>query len=283
MSATEGMRTEGKEKLHVVIEAGSASRLDLKELWHYRDLLYFLTRREVTIRYKQTILGIAWAVLQPLLATAIFTLFLGRLAKIPSDGIPYPVFVYLGLLPWTFFSSALTRAGASLVANANLLSKVYFPRLLVPVSATLSALVDTGFGFLVLLAIMLGYGAPPAWGIVLLAPLLALVAVAATGLGLWLAALNVRYRDVQHAVPFLVQLWMFASPVVYPASKVPEEWRLLYSLNPMAGLVEACRNAPLGRPIDLPALGLSTAVAFALLAFGLWRFRRMERSFADVI
>lgn len=272
-----------ESRAHIVIEAGSSSRFDPRELWHYRDLLYFLTRREVTIRYKQTILGIAWAVLQPLLATVIFTLFLGRLARIPSDGIPYPVFVYLGLLPWTFFSNAVTRSGASLVANANLLSKVYFPRLLVPVSATLSALVDTGFGFLMLLAIMLGYDTPPTWGLALLAPLLALVAVAATGLGLWLAALNVRYRDVQHAVPFLVQLWMFASPVVYPASKVPEEWRLLYSLNPMAGLVEACRNAPLGRPIDLPALGLSTAVAFGLLAFGLWRFRRMERSFADVI
>jgi lipopolysaccharide transport system permease protein len=267
----------------VVIEAGQKSRFDLAEVWRYRDLLYFLTRREVTIRYKQTLLGIAWAVLQPLLATVIFTLFLGRLARVPSDGIPYPVFVYLGLLPWTFFAGAVTRGGASLVANANLLSKVYFPRLLVPLSATLAALVDTGFALAMLLGIMWVYGTPPGWGILALVPLLGLVAVAASGAGLWLAALNVRYRDVQHAVPFLVQLWMFASPVVYPASKVPERFRLLYALNPMAGLVEASRALPLGRPVDGLALAISTAVAFALFGWGLWRFRRMEKSFADVI
>jgi len=267
----------------VVIEAGQRSRFDLAEIWRYRDLLYFLTRREVTIRYKQTLLGIAWAVLQPLLATVIFTLFLGRLARVPSDGIPYPVFVYLGLLPWTFFAGAVTRGGASLVANANLLSKVYFPRLLVPLSATLAALVDTGFALAMLLGIMWLYGAPPGWGIFALVPLLGLVAVVASGVGLWLAALNVRYRDVQHAVPFLVQLWMFASPVVYPASKVPERYRLLYATNPMAGLVEACRALPLGRPVDGLALAISTAVGLALFAWGLWRFRRMEKSFADVI
>lgn len=267
----------------VVIEAGRAARLDPAELWHYRDLLYFLTRREVAIRYKQTVLGIAWAVLQPLLATAIFTLFLGRLARIPSDGIPYPVFVYLGLLPWNFFAGAVTRGGASLVANSNLLSKVYFPRLFVPLSATLAALVDTGFALVMMLGIMLFYGTPPGWGILLLVPLLAVVAVAASGAGLWLAALNVRYRDVQHAVPFLVQLWMFASPVVYPASRVPEKYRLLYALNPMAGLVEASRALPLGRPVDLTALALSTVGALALFAFGLGRFRKLEKSFADVI
>jgi lipopolysaccharide transport system permease protein len=267
----------------VVIEAGQKSRFDLAEIWRYRDLLYFLTRREVTIRYKQTVLGIAWAILQPLLSTVIFTLFLGRLARVPSDGIPYPVFVYLGLLPWTFFAGAVTRGGASLVANANLLSKVYFPRLLVPLSATLAALVDTGFAVAMLLGIMALYGTPPGWGILALVPLLGLVAVAASGAGLWLAALNVRYRDVQHAVPFLVQLWMFASPVVYPASKVPERFRLLYSLNPMAGLVEASRALPLGRPVDGLALAISTTVTFALFGWGLWRFRRMEKSFADVI
>jgi lipopolysaccharide transport system permease protein len=202
---------------------------------------------------------------------------------VPSDGIPYPVFSYLGLLPWTYFSNALSRSSASLVGNANLLTKVYFPRLLIPLSATLSALVDFAISFLILVGLMLYYGIAPAPSTIFLVPLILLTAFVATGVGMWLSALNVRYRDVQHAIPFMVQLWMFVTPVVYPASLVPERFRLLYELNPMTGLIGAFRSAVLGRPIDLGALALSCAVGMVAFAFGLWQFRRMERVFADVV
>jgi lipopolysaccharide transport system permease protein len=255
----------------------------LRELWHYRDLLYFLTKREISIRYKQSLLGIAWAVLQPLLTMLVFTVFLGRLAKVPSDGVPYPVFSYLGLLPWTYFSNAVSRAGTSLVSNANLLSKVYVPRVLIPLSGVLSALLDFACAFVVLVALMAWYGLAPTWSWLLLAPLVALTALLAQGVGMGLAALNVQYRDVQHAVPFLLQLWMFATPVVYPASLVPAEWRLLFAANPMTGVIEAYRAAALGRPVDFAALGVSLAVAVVLGVLGWWRFRTMERVFADVV
>jgi len=267
-----------------VIAAGRLSlATELAEMWRYRDLLYFLTRREVAIRYKQTLLGIAWAVLQPLLTMVVFTIFLGKLAGMPSEEVPYPVFSYLGILPWTYFATALTRGGASLVGNAQLLTKVYFPRLLIPLASTLSALVDFAFAFAVLLALMLYYGMAPAWTTLWLLPLLGLIALLATGIGMFLAGLNVRYRDVQHAVPFAVQLWMFATPVVYPASLVPERWQFVFALNPMTGLVEACRDAVLGRPLDSRALAVATALAVAAALFGLWRFRAMERRFADVV
>ncbi len=268
----------------LVLEASrGAARIDLGELWHYRDLLYFLTRREISIRYKQTLLGLLWAILQPLLSMVVFSLFLGRLAGIDSDGLPYPVFSYLGLLPWTYFANAMTRSSGSLVSNANLLSKVYFPRLLIPLSATLSALVDFGIAFLVLLGLMAWYQIPLSWSVLWLVPLTLITAFLATGIGMGLAALNVQYRDVQHAIPFMMQLWMFATPVVYPVDTVPERWQFLLDLNPMTGLIEAYRAAPLGRPIDFESLAVSAAVGLVLVAIGIWRFRRMEKIFADVV
>lgn len=265
-----------------VLEPGRRA-FDLGELWQYRDLLYFLTKREISIRYKQSLLGISWAVLQPLMTMVVFTVFLGTLAKVPSDGVPYPVFSYLGLLPWTYFSNALSRAGTSLVSNSNLLSKVYVPRVLIPLSGVLSALVDFACAFGVLVGLMFWYGLAPQLSWLLFAPLVLLTALLAQGVGMGLAALNVQFRDVQHAVPFLLQLWMFATPVVYPASLVPEKWRLLFALNPMTGVIEAYRAAALGRAVDFAALGISVAVAAVLALLGWWRFRSMERVFADVV
>lgn len=269
---------------HLVIDsARGRAPIDFRELWHYRDLLYFLTRREISIRYKQTALGVAWAVLQPLLAMVVFTVF-GKLAKVPSDGVPSPVFIYLGLLPWTYFSNALTRSGTSLVSNSNLLSKVYFPRILIPLSATLSALVDFAVAFVVLLVLMASYRVMPGAQALYLVPLLTLLtAFVATGIGMGLAALNVQYRDVQHAVPFLMQLWMFATPSFYPTSLVPEKYQGLFQLNPMTGVVEAFRAAMLGRPVDFMGLAVALGVGTVAFAAGLWQFRRLERVFADVI
>jgi lipopolysaccharide transport system permease protein len=268
----------------VVIDPAEGRPLvEVRELWHYRDLLYFLTWRDISVRYKQTVLGFLWAILQPFLTMVVFAIFLGRLAGIPSDGVPYPVFSYLGLLPWTYFSGAVTRAGTSVVGNAHLLTRVYFPRVLVPLSATLSALVDFAIASLVLGGLMAWYGIVPARTAVLLLPLAALTALTATGIGMWLAALNVRYRDVQHAIPFLMQLWMFATPVVYPASLVPAGWRPLFALNPMTGIIEACRAAVLGTALDWPSLGISALSAAVLVALGAWQFHRMEQSFADEV
>jgi lipopolysaccharide transport system permease protein len=276
--------TEASDRPVTVIEPSRGLlRFDLAELWHYRDLLYFLTLREVSLRYKQTALGFAWAIIQPVMTMVVFTVFLGRLAKMPSDGIPYPVFSYLGLLPWGYFSNAITRSGASLVSNAQLLSKVYFPRVLIPLSGVVSAIVDFLVAFIVLIGLMLWYGIVPAASAVMLIPLTLLTAVAALGVGLWLAALNVKYRDVTHAVPFLVQVWMYATPVVYPASVVPEKWRALYALNPLAGIIEAYRACVLGRPISWSMLGVSAVTSCIALAIGLRQFARMERSFADVV
>jgi lipopolysaccharide transport system permease protein len=268
----------------VVIDPTAGQRLvEVRELWHYRDLLYFLTWRDISVRYKQTVLGFLWAILQPFLTMVVFAIFLGRLAGVPSDGVPYPVFSYLGLLPWTYFSGAVTRAGASVVGNAHLLTRVYFPRVLVPLSATLSALVDFAIAFLVLGGLMLWYGIVPARTAALVLPLAAFTALAATGIGMWLAALNVRYRDVQYAIPFLMQLWMFATPVVYPTSLVPPAWQPVFALNPMTGIIDAHRAAVLGTPLDWPSLGISALSAAALAALGAWQFHRMEQSFADQV
>ncbi|HEV8438085.1 MAG TPA: ABC transporter permease [Methylomirabilota bacterium] len=275
---------DGGDAPWVVIDAARGRNpIDPVELWHYRDLLYFLTWRDISVRYKQTLLGCLWAILQPFLTMVVFTVFLGRLAGVPSDGVPYPVFSYLGLLPWMYFSGAVTRGGSSLVSNAHLLTRVYFPRVLLPLSATLSALVDFAIAFVVLGGLMAWYGLAPAPTVLLLVPLLLVTACAATGVGMGLAGLNARYRDVQYAIPFVMQLWMFATPVVYPASLVPDAWRPLLALNPMAGLVEAYRAATLGRPLDWPTLGISCATTALLVALGVWWFRRIERTLADVV
>jgi lipopolysaccharide transport system ATP-binding protein len=234
--------------LVVIDGARSRNPVDPVELWRYRDLLYLLTWRDVSVRYRQTVLGCLWAILQPFLSMIVFTVFLGRVAGLSSDGIPYPVFSYLGLLPWMYFSGAVTRSGASFVSNSQLLTRVYFPRVLLPLSATLSALVDFGVAFLMLGGLMAWYGLAPSLTILLILPLLLITACAAAGVGISLAALNARYRDVQHAIPFLMQLWMFATPVVYPATLVPERWRPLLALNPLTGLIEAYRSAALGPP-----------------------------------
>ena len=258
--------------------------LGLDELWHHRDLLYFLAWRDIKVRYSQASMGIAWALLQPLLMMAIFTVFLGRLAKVPSDGIPYPVFAFSGLVSWTYFANAVSTATESLVASSNLVSKVYFPRLLVPLAALLSWLPDLAIASLLLVALMLIYGIVPAATIALL-PVFALFAVlAAASVSTWLSALNVSYRDVRYAVPFVVQLWLFATPVVYPASLVPERWRPLFGLNPMAGVVEGFRWALFrAEPPMWGLMGISLAVTLALFVGGLYWFRRVEHRFADVI
>ncbi len=276
--------TGRSETYELIIEPGRRPlRQEFDELLHYRDLLYFLVRRDLTVRYKQTVLGVLWAILQPFMTMVVFSVFLGRLAGVPSDGIPYPVFAYLGLLPWTYFSSAISRSSASLVGNAGLLGKVYFPRVLIPLAATLSALVDYVIASAVLVAIMLWYGIAPAASSVVVLPLVLLTAILALGVGMSLAAINVRYRDVQHATPFLIQIWMFMTPVVYPNSIVPEGYRFWFELNPMAGTIAAYRAAVLGTPIDWNSLGMAAALAIVLLVVGFWQFRRMDRFFADIV
>jgi homopolymeric O-antigen transport system permease protein len=268
--------------LRLITPQGGGPTSRIGELWEYRELLYFLTLRDVKVRYKQTALGVLWAILQPLLTMIIFTVFFGRLAQIPSDGVPYPVFAYAGLLPWTFFANAVTAAGNSLVGSTSLITKVYFPRVIVPASAVCSGLLDLAVSFAVLVGLMAWYRLAPGAGVLLLPVLVALLVLLATGAGMWMAALNVRYRDVRYALPFLIQVWMFASPVIYPASLVPERWRPVLALNPMSGIIEGFRAALLGRAFDLSALGLSALVTVALLAASARAFQRMETSFADV-
>lgn len=268
----------------ITIEAGRRPLAEeIVDLLHFRDLLYFLTRRDLSVRYRQTVLGVLWAILQPLLTMIVFSVFLGGLAGVPSDGVPYPVFAYLGLLPWTYFSSSVGRGAMSLVGHANLLGKVYFPRVLIPLSATLSALVDFAIAAAILVGIMLYYRVFPATSSILLVPLSLLTALLSLGVGTWLAALNVRYRDVQHATPFLMQIWMFATPVVYPGSLVPESYRAWFHLNPMAGIIAAYRSSVLGTPLDWQGLSISCAATLVFLALGVWQFRRMDRFFADVV
>ena len=258
--------------------------LDLREIWNYRELLYFLTKRDIKVRYKQTVLGGLWAIIQPVFTMIVFTLFFGRLAKMPSDGMPYPIFVYVGLLPWTYFANALSASGNSLVGSANLISKVYFPRLIVPASASLAGLLDFFIAMLVLAAMMIYYQFLPNVGIVLFPFLVVLTFLCAVGVGLWLSALNVEYRDIRYVIPFLIQLWMFVSPVIYPVSIVNEKYRWLLALNPMGGVIKAYRASLLGHmPVDWSLLGLSSAMILLILITGLYYFRRMEKVFADVI
>jgi lipopolysaccharide transport system permease protein len=258
--------------------------VDLQELWRYRELLYFLTLRDIQLRYKQTALGVAWAVLQPLLTMAVFTIFFGKLGGLPSDGKPYALFVLAALLPWQLFSYALTQSSQSLVTEQRLITKVYFPRLIVPLASVLSGIVDFLVAFALMLIGMTLFGVNPGWGIVTVPGFVLFALVAALAVGLWLSALNVQYRDVRYTIPFLTQFWMFLTPVAYPASLVPAAYRPLYGLNPMAGVVEGFRWALLGT--DAPDWGLmavSGAVIVALFAGGLFYFRWLEKTFADVV
>jgi lipopolysaccharide transport system permease protein len=275
----------------LVIEAGAGrSVLGLRELWPYRELLFFLVWRDVKVRYKQTVLGAAWAILQPLLTALVFTLFFGRLAGMPSDDLPYPLFAYTGLLAWTFFAQGLTQSAASLVGSANLITKVYFPRLVIPLSSVLAGLVDLAVAFPVLGVFLLWYRHAPGPELLFFPAFLLLALLTAAGVGMWLAALNVEYRDVRYVVPFLVQLWLFLTPVIYPASAVMRQLERLglpgwfAGLNPMAGVVEGFRWSLLGAPPLAPSLlAASVTVAAAAAVTGVLYFRRVERSFADVV
>lgn len=268
----------------VIIEANRAwSISELRDLWAFRELLYFLTWRDVKVRYKQTELGIAWAIIQPLLTMLIFTLFFGRLAGVPSDNVPYPIFAYAGLLPWTFFANAIANSGNSLVGSANLITKVYFPRMIIPGAAVAAGLVDFAIGFVILVVLMLYYGIAFGWGLLMLLPLVLLTTLLATGMGMWLSGLNVKYRDVRFALPFLIQLWMFVSPVIYPASFLPSKFRWLLWLNPMTGIIEGYRSSLFGLHFNWNALATSAGITFLLLGYAAYSFRRMEKSFADIV
>lgn len=256
--------------------------IDWSELWESRELLVFLILRDIKVRYKQTVLGVAWAVLQPLFTMVIFTIIFGRFAKIPSDGLPYAVFVFAGLLPWTFFSNALSQASQSLVNQQALLTKIYLPRLFVPAAPIGGGLIDLGVSFGVFACIMFFYRSTPGWGVLALPFLVLLTAVAALGVGLALAALTVTYRDFRYVVPFMIQSWMYLSPVIYPVSIVPQEWHWVLALNPMAGIIDAFRSSLFGLPWNPLTLAVSTASALILLAYGLFYFRKTERRFADV-
>ncbi|MFL6334917.1 MAG: ABC transporter permease [Pyrinomonadaceae bacterium] len=272
------------EPLVVIEPRRSSFPFNPRDLWAYHELLYFLAWRDVKVRYKQTALGAAWVALQPLCMMLIFSLFFGRLGKMPSDGIPYPLFAFAGLVPWTFFSTATMMSGNSLVGSANLVTKVYFPRLIVPMAAVGAAMIDLFFTLAVLGAIMAYYGVRPGPGVLALPALVALVALLALAFGILTSALNVKYRDVRVALPFLLQVWFFGSPIIYPTTLVPENWRWLLALNPMTGIVEGFRVALFGqRPFDLLALVLSSVITLALFAYAAVTFRRMESTFADIV
>jgi len=257
--------------------------LNLREVWSYRELLYFLTWRDVKVRYKQAALGVAWAIIQPLFTMLVFTLFFGRLAKIPSNGIPYPLFSYAAILPWTFFANALASSGNSLVGNRNLITKVYFPRLIVPAAAVAAGLVDFAISFVLFIGLFAYYRFSVPAGILMFLPLVLLMSLLALAVGMWMSAVNVRYRDVQYALPFLIQLWMFVSPVIYPSSLMPQRWRWLLDLNPMTGVIEGFRSALLGQAFQWSAIAYSAGFTIVVLLYASFSFRRMERYFADIV
>lgn len=258
--------------------------LKLGELWKYRELVYFLIWRDIKVRYKQTTLGAAWAIIQPFFTMVVFSLFFGKLAKMPSDGIPYPIFCYAALVPWSFFESGLNLSSNSLVGSANLIKKVYFPRLAIPIATVLSGVVDFALAFLVLLGMMVYYGIMPTANVVWLPLFLLLALVTALGVGLWLSAMNVQYRDVRYVVPFITQIWLFSTPIAYPSTLLGAPWRTVYGLNPMAGVVEGFRWALLGTATAPgPMIAVSSLAALSLLVSGAFYFRRMEKTFADVV
>lgn len=259
--------------------------LNLRELWIYRELIYFMTWKDLKVRYKQTLLGASWAILQPFMTMVVFSIFFGELAKVPSDGVPYPIFSFTALLPWTLFSKALSDASRSLVQSSHMITKVYFPRLILPLASILAGVVDFALALIVLLGMMVFYGVSPTSAVWYLPLFLLLALVTALGVGLWLSALNVMYRDIGYILPFLTQFWLFITPIAYPASMVPEQWRLLYALNPMTGVVEGFRWALLGtqQANSGVMLAVSTGIAILVLVSGLFYFRRMERLFADMV
>ncbi|MEA5575023.1 ABC transporter permease [Anabaena sp. UHCC 0451] len=269
----------------LIIEAGRAESQYWKDLWRYRELFYFLAWRDILVRYKQTSIGIAWALIRPFLTMVVFTIVFGRLAKLPSQGVPYPILVFSAMLPWQFFANSLAECSTSLITNSNLVSKVYFPRLVVPTSAVVVSFVDFMISGIILLALMAWYNFVPSWRIVTLPLFISIAFAASMGAGLWFAALNVQYRDFRYIVPFIVQFGLYVSPVGFSSSLVPEQWRLIYSLNPMVGVIDGFRWAILGgnSNLYLPGFILSLALVFLLLFSGIWYFRKMERKFADVI
>lgn len=273
----------GHEHVTHIKRARGWRSLNLRELWAYRELLWVLTERDIKVRYKQTVLGATWAVIQPVMMMVVFSIFFGKLAKMPSDGIPYPVFAYAALLPWTFFSNALGSSAGSLVGSSNLIGKVYFPRLIIPLASIGSWIIDFAIATVILLAMMAYFGIGWTWNL-LGAPVLAMAVIfAALGVGTLLSALTVAYRDFHYVVPFLLQFWMFATPVAYPASLVPQQWRWVLHLNPMAGLIEGFRSAFLGRPFDETAIAISCVAALVMFLLGVAYFERVERRFADII
>lgn len=269
----------------LLIEAGRTERHYWKDLWRYRELFYFLAWRDILVRYKQTAIGVAWALLRPLLTMVVFVFVFGKLAKLPSEGVPYPVLVFAALLPWQFFASAFAEAGNSLISNANMISKVYFPRLVVPASAVIVGLVDFLISAVMLVGLMLWYGVVPDWRILTLPIFLVVGVVAAMGAGLWVAALNVQYRDFRYLIPFVVQFGLYVSPVGFSSTIVPDQWRLVYSLNPMVGVIDGFRWAILGggNHVYWPGMVLSIALVMVIAVSGVLYFRKMEKIFADVI
>jgi lipopolysaccharide transport system permease protein len=271
------------EPLVVIQPSRKWNLLNLKDIWAYRELLFFLTWRDVKVRYKQTLLGAAWAILQPLFMMIIFTIFFGRLAGVDSVGIPYPVFALAGLVPWTFFANTITASGNSLVGSAHLITKVYFPRLIVPAAAMMAGLVDFVLAFLLLVVLMIYYRVPLTAQVFFLPALVLLTALFGLGVGTWMSALNVKYRDVRFALPFVIQLWLFVSSVILPSSAVPEKWRWVLMFNPMSGIIEGYRSALFGLPFDWPALGVATVLTVVMLFYSVYSFGKAERSFADII
>jgi lipopolysaccharide transport system permease protein len=257
--------------------------LNLRDLWAYRELLYFLAWRDVKVRYKQTLLGAAWAIIQPLVTMIIFTYFFGVLARMPSEGVPYPIFFYAGLTIWTFFSNAVISGGNSLIGNTNLITKVYFPRLIIPSASVSAGLIDFIIASLLLIGLLIYYDFALTWAFLMLIPLLLLTTLLALGMGIWFSALNVRYRDVRYALPFLIQIWLFISPVIYPSSMVPEQWRWVMVLNPLTGIIEGYRSSLFGQDFQWAALLYSTIFTLVMLIYASYSFRRMEKHFAEFI
>jgi lipopolysaccharide transport system permease protein len=257
--------------------------LDLRNLFAHRDLFYFLVLRDIKVRYKQTALGVAWAVLQPLLTMVVFTAIFGRLAGVPSDGEPYPIFVFAGLLPWNFFNQAVTNSSNSLVGNATLITKVYFPRLVIPAAAVGAGLVDFAIAAVILFVMALYYGVSLGFALVMMVPLALMITLFATGVGMWMSALNVKYRDIRYALPFVLQIWMYVTPIIYPVTFIPTRWRWLIALNPLSGIIEGFRSAIFGRAFNWNAITVSAVVTLAILICAAYAFRQMEREFADII